>query len=156
MPGMILLEPGNRILEECLRSQICATEKRIPMDVRLCDFDDVSYRILVDKSNLDVVKLSVNIPPFQRFKDKGGQAAVDKYYGEFKSSAETGFDVTLSINCPSVKDPEAAIKKFVIGEIENHGRSFRQPFFGVDGRQESGEVQVRLATRHDHFPVPTC
>jgi actin related protein 2/3 complex subunit 2 len=148
MPGMILLEPGNRILEECLRSQICATEKRIPMDVRLCDFDDVSYRIVVDKSNLDLVKLSVNIPPFQRFKDKGGQAAVDKYYGEFKGSAETGFDVTLNINCPSVKDPEAAIKNLSLVKSRITGGAFDNPFSGLmeDKKVEKFKFDLRPDT----------
>jgi actin related protein 2/3 complex subunit 2 len=111
MPGMILLEPGNRILEECVRSQIEASGKRDPLDVRLCDFDDVSYRILVDKSNLDLMKLSIAIPPFQSFKDRGGQAAVDKYYGEFKGPADTGFDVTLHVPFDKVKDPAATITK---------------------------------------------
>jgi len=148
MPGMILLEPGNRILEECLRSQICATEKRIPMDVHLCDFDDVSYRIVVDKSNLDAVKLSVNIPPYQRFKDKGGQAALDKYYGEFKCGAETGFDITLNINCLNVKDPEATIKNLSLVKSRITGGAFDNPFSGLmeDKKVEKFKFDLRADT----------
>jgi len=145
---MILLEPGNRILEECLRSQICATEKRIPMDVHLCDFDDVSYRIVVDKSNLDAVKLSVNIPPYQRFKDKGGQAALDKYYGEFKCGAETGFDITLNINCLNVKDPEATIKNLSLVKSRITGGAFDNPFSGLmeDKKVEKFKFDLRADT----------
>jgi actin related protein 2/3 complex subunit 2 len=111
MPGMILLEPGNRILEECVRSQIEATGKRDPIDVRLCDFDDVTYRILVDKNNTDVMKVSVGLPPFHQCRERGAQAALDKHYGEFKGEAETGFDVTLHINFANIKDPAATIHK---------------------------------------------
>jgi len=145
---MILLEPGNRILEECLRSQICATEKRIPMDVHLCDFDDVSYRIVVDKSNLDAVKLSVNIPPYQRFKDKGGQAALDKYYGDFKCESETGFDITLNINCLNVKDPEATIKNLSLVKSRITGGAFDNPFSGLmeDKKVEKFKFDLRADT----------
>jgi len=95
-----------------------------------------------------VVKLSVNIPPFQRFKDKGGQAAVDKYYGEFKSSAETGFDVTLSINCPSVKDPEAAIKNLSLVKSRITGGAFDNPFSGLmeDKKVEKFKFDLRPDT----------
>jgi len=144
---MILLEPGNRILEECLRSQICTTEKRIPMDVRLCDFDDVSYRIVVDKSNLDVIKLSVAIPPFQKFKDKGGQAALDRYYKDYKGSAETGFDFTLHIGC-GMKDPEAAVKSLSLVKSRVTGGAFDAPFSGLmeDKKVEKFKFDLRADT----------
>jgi len=128
MPGMILLEPGNRILEECVRSQVEATGKREAMDVRLFDFDDVSYRIVVDKNNVDLLKLSINIPPFQQFKDKGGQAAVDKYYGEFKGPAEVGFDVTLHVKLTDVKDPAATIAKLALVKSKITGGVFNHFF----------------------------
>jgi actin related protein 2/3 complex subunit 2 len=148
MPGMILLEPGNRILEECLRSQICTTEKRIPMDVKLCDFDDVSYHVVVDKSNLDVIKLSVCIPPFQKFKDKGGQAALDKYYKEFKGQSDTGSDFTLHINCTGLKDPEVAIKNLALVKSRVTGGAFDSPFTGLieDKKAEKFKFDLRPDT----------
>jgi actin related protein 2/3 complex subunit 2 len=155
MPGMILLEPGNRILEECLRSQICTTEKRIPMDVRLCDFDDVQYRILVDKSNVDLLKLSVNIPPFQRFKDKGGQHAIDRHYSEFKGSTETGFDFTLHIDCTKVKDHEATIKNLALVKSKVTGGAFENPFTGLmeDKKVEKFKFDLRPDTTVFFYPM---
>jgi len=150
-----LLEPGNRILEECLRSQICATEKRIPMDVRLCDFDDVQYRVLVDKSNVDMVKLSISIPPFQRFKDKGGQAAVDKHYREFKGAAETGFDVTLHIDCTKVQNHEAVIKNLALVKSKITGGAFDNPFTGLmeDKKAEKFKFDLRPDTTVFFYPM---
>jgi actin related protein 2/3 complex subunit 2 len=152
---MILLEPGNRILEECLRSQICATEKRIPMDVRLCDFDDVQYRVLVDKSNVDLVKLSVAIPPFQRFKDKGGQAAVDKHYSQFKGAADTGFDITLHIDCTKVKDHETVIKNLALVKSKITGGAFDNPFTGLmeDKKAEKFKFDLRPDTTVFFYPM---
>jgi actin related protein 2/3 complex subunit 2 len=148
MPGMILLEPGNRILEECLRSQICTTEKRIPMDVKLCDFDDVSYHIVVDKANLDLIKLSVNIPPFNKFKDKGGQAAIDRYYKDFHGPAENGADFTLHVNCLNVKDADAAIKNLALVKSRVTGGAFDSPFSGLmaDGKVERFKFDLRPDT----------
>ena len=95
---MILLEPGNRILEECIGSQINAEAgSNTPMDVRLCDFDDVSYRLQVEKENLDLMKVSMNLPSYMQTEEFGGKKAVDKYYGDFKGSTETGFDITLDV-----------------------------------------------------------
>lgn len=107
---MILLQPGNRILEECVRSQIMAEEKREAIDVRLCDFDDVAYRVQVEKDNTDLMKVSMSLPCFHTIESMGGNGAIDKYYSEFKGAAEPGFDVTLHVNIPTVKDKEKTIK----------------------------------------------
>jgi len=46
---MILLERGNRILGETVSSKLFLDpeEKVEPMDVKLCDFDDASYRVQI-------------------------------------------------------------------------------------------------------------
>jgi len=153
---MILLEPGNRILEECLRSQICTTEKRVPMDVKLCDFDDVSYRIIVDKSNLDLIKLSVSIPPFQKFKDRGGQAALDKYYKDFKGASETGCDFTLHINCPNIKDPEPVIKNLSLVKSRVTGGAFDFPFSGLMDEKKGERFKFDLRGDTTVFFAPSA
>jgi len=152
---MILLEPGNRILEECLRSQICTTEKRIPMDVKLCDFDDVSYHVVIDKANLDQIKLSVCIPPFQKFKDKGGQAALDKYYKPFQQGgAETGYDFTLAVNCPNVKDPEPVIKNLSLVKSRITGGAFDMPFSALMEDKKADKFKFDLRSDTTVFLLP--
>jgi actin related protein 2/3 complex subunit 2 len=127
------------------------------MDVRLCDFDDVQYRILVDKANVDLMKLSVSIPPFQRFKDKGGQHALDKYYGEFKGSAETGFDFTLHVDCNKVnnKDAESTIKNLALVKSKVTGGAFENPFTGLmeDKKVEKFKFDLRPDTTVFFYPM---
>jgi len=72
--------------------------------------------------------LSVAIPPFQRFKDRGGQAALDRYYKDFRGEAETGFDFTLHINCPGLKDAAAVIKNLALVKSRVTGGAFDSPF----------------------------
>jgi len=145
---MILLEPGNRILEECVRSQIEATSKREAMDVRLFDFDDVSYRIVVDKNNLDLMKLSISIPPFQQFKDRGGQDAVKKYYGEFDGPAEVGFDVTLHIKFADIKNAAATIQKLSLVKSKITGGVFDHFFTALmeDKKVDKFKFDLRADT----------
>lgn len=152
MPGMILLEPGNRILEECINFQLNPNpdEKRDAIDVRLCDFDDVSYRVQVEKDNLDLMKLSINLPPYISTEDKGAKAAVEKYYKEFMGPAETGFDVTLHIKIPDVKeaDRDATVKKLALIKSNVTGGAFDYFFSALlDGKPV--EKAFKFDLRHD-------
>lgn len=159
---MILLAPGNRILEECVRSQICSEGKREGVDVRLCDFDDVSYRIQVEKENLDVMKVSMNLPCFNQIDVVGGQAAVDKYYGEYKQAeAEVGYDVTLSVNIPEVKDKEDTVNRLQLIKSKITGGVFDHYFTALaEGTKTDnfkfdlrGDTTVYLVPRDDRVIV---
>jgi len=112
---MILLEVGNRILEETVLSQFSGPEeedeegkkvkkKREPMDVRLCDFDDVSYRLVVDAKARDVLTVSMQLPCYRDIKDRGATDAFKKAFGESVTPAD-GYDVAISVNLEST--PEA-------------------------------------------------
>lgn len=156
MPGMILLEPGNRILEDCVRSAIIPEKDpnsgkdkpRIPIDVRLCDFDDVSYHITLDKDKIDVLQVSINIPMYQHTDALGGKAALDKYYGEFKGPAESGFDITLHVKFADIKDPEATIRSLSLLKSRITGGVFEHFFdnLNADKKQEPFKFDLRSDT----------
>lgn len=106
MPGMILLEEGNRILEETVRSIVNdfkAGESKA-CDVRLYDFDDVSYHI--QKTDTPIMKISMGMPSFRETADKGCQAALDATYGKYVVEAEVSHDVTLDIPLDGIADDE--------------------------------------------------
>jgi actin related protein 2/3 complex subunit 2 len=112
---MILLESGNRILGETVSAQLIRDsneEKREAMDVRLCDFDDVMYRIVIEKDNRSQMRVSFSAPWWNQIKEHGGQDALDKHYKDLVTDPESGFDVTLLINLesPSSK-PEELVQK---------------------------------------------
>jgi len=110
---MILLEPGNRILQETVGAQINwdPEEKREPIDVRLCDFDDVSYRVVVDAKAKSIMKVSMNLPCYKTIEEHGGKEAVDQYYQGMTCETTEGFDVTLEVNLDDCKDKEGTIKR---------------------------------------------
>lgn len=106
---MILLEPGNRILGETVAAQIKPAEqaipeegeekgKREPIDVRLCDFDDVTYRIVIDAKQRNIMKVSMNLPCYREIENKGGKESLEKHYKNLVVAAESGFDVTVQVD----------------------------------------------------------
>jgi len=102
---MILLEPGNRILGETVQAQLIrenTEEKRDAIDVRLCDFDDVMYRIVIEKENRSAMRVSFSAPWWNQIKNNGGEDALNKHYKDLVTDAEAGYDVTLSVNLDSL------------------------------------------------------
>jgi actin related protein 2/3 complex subunit 2 len=82
---------------------------RLPIDVRLCDFDDVSYRVVVDAASLNLMKVSIALPCWQSIRATGGEAARDRIYGNLvQSSPESGFDITLAVPLDSLPAGETA------------------------------------------------
>lgn len=149
MPGMILLEPANRILEECVRSQIMNKAKKEPMDVRLCDFDDVSYRITVEREDPSVMKVSLGLPLFASIKSFGGDAAVAKHYGDFarKGEPEAGYDVTLDVKFDDIKDPEATIANLSLLKTRVTGGVFDHYFDALQANKKMDKFKFDM--RHD-------
>jgi len=97
--AMILLEAGNRILGETVGAQITGGEtKREPIDVRLCDFDDVSYRIVIDAKAKNLLQVSMGLPCYQYIKDFGAEEAFKTTFGDHAITAADGFDVTVQVD----------------------------------------------------------
>jgi len=134
---MILLEDGNRILQETVAAQINLSDdekdKREPFNVRLCDFDDVSYLVEVTKDDLSQMKVSINMPCYHQIEAKGGADAVKTHFGDYAGSAADGFDVTLCVKFAEIKDKEQLIEKIsqmklliLGGAFEYFFRCFKQ------------------------------
>lgn len=148
MPGMILLKPGNRILEETFRSQLMAEGKREAVDVRLNDFDDVKYRVCVEKDDLDTLKFSMSLPCWEDIKAKGGEDALKEIYGEWVVEPETGFEISLAIKIPEVKDKEKAVESLQLMKSKITGSIFNYYFNGLRNKEarENHKVSIRSDT----------
>jgi hypothetical protein len=101
---MILLEPGNRILGETVKANVLAEGKVDPCDVRLCDFDDVTYRVQVTPEDPSNMRVSMNLPCYHQIQKKGAEKSLNAAFaGMVDSNTETGFDITLKVPCGSGK-----------------------------------------------------
>jgi len=103
---MILLERGNRILGETVSSKINIDpeEKVEPIDVRLCDFDNVSYRVVIEAENRNVILVALNLPCYASIEKNGAKEAYEKTYAGLITQPLAGFDLTLKIDLTSLKE----------------------------------------------------
>jgi len=105
---MILLERGNRILGETVSAkinfEITEEEKMEPIDVKLSDFDDVSYRVLIEPDARNVLKVAMAMPWYKDIQALGGKDAYEKSYGSLVTEPLNGFDVTVKVNLDELKE----------------------------------------------------
>jgi len=89
-------------------------EKRDPIDVRVCDFDDVSYRMTIEAENRDVLLVSMASPGLGQNMAKGAADQIKEIYGDLKAAnTVAGYDLTLSIDMTKTKGKEEEIARRV-------------------------------------------
>lgn len=79
-------------------------EERDPIDVRLCDFDDVSYRVTIENERRNILQVSMAAPCLSQIMEKGAKAAIEKHYGGLTVEPVGGMDVTIEIDMDACKD----------------------------------------------------
>jgi len=107
---MILLERGNRILGETVSAKINydnPEEKIEPIDVKLCDFDDVSYRVLIEPDSRNILQVSMSLPCYKDIENLGAKEAYQKAYGKLVTDPLNGYDVTVKINLDDLKEQKS-------------------------------------------------
>jgi actin related protein 2/3 complex subunit 2 len=134
---MILLEAGNRILLETLTAQLLPNDNdfltdtttttdstdpnptlnnvRQPIDIRLCDYDDTTYRVSITDEKLSTLNFSMNAPYFNAISSYA-LPYLKEVYGEYvKNASETepNFDVTLQIPLSSTPNNSTYNLEFV-------------------------------------------
>lgn len=153
--GMILLEPGNRILAETVSSQIIREnpeEKRDAVDVRLCDFDDTAYRVIVDAKERDTLRVSISIPCWAAIKDFGAQASLTKAYGSYlQASPDQGYDATLvvDLNNLGATKPEKLVESLSLFKPNLVGGVFEHFFSNLLKAGSSPLPPFQFALRSD-------
>jgi actin related protein 2/3 complex subunit 2 len=156
---MILLERGNRILGETVSSKffLDAEEKVEPMDVKLCDFDDVSYRVLIEAEKKNIMTVSMNCPCYKTIAANGGKTALEAKYGKLVVEPLNGYDVTLSVNLDDLKD-EKTKQKMVsdLSQLKHTaiGGVFAYYFDELNAGKTPKEFQFNLRSDTTVFFVP--
>jgi len=143
---MILLERGNRILGETVSSKINhdAEEKVEAFDVRLCDFDDVQYRVLIEAEKKNIMKIAMNLPCYTYIEKNGGKDAFTAAYKDMIIEPIQGFDLTVKVDLDALTDQKqkdevvekiSCMKANVVGGVFDYyfsallkGTSITDPF----------------------------
>jgi actin related protein 2/3 complex subunit 2 len=147
---MILLERGNRILGETVSAKVNfqvdpnSEEKIEPMEVKLHDFDDVSYHVSIKPEDRNIMFVSMNMPFYHQIEKHGAKDAFDKNFGSMATSAQQGNDLSVKIDLSAAKDQKAKddvvnkisqMKAIVLGGVFDYfftavlnGKTLTEPF----------------------------
>jgi len=104
--AMILLEKGNRILGETVSAQINMDpeEKVEPIDVRLSDFDDTQYRVIIEPENKNVLLVAMSLPCFSQIDKFGARDAFERVYKGLTAPPFPSYDLTIKIDMTQLKE----------------------------------------------------
>lgn len=146
------------MLQETVAAHILLAddEKREPADVRLCDFDDVSYNVKVEKDKVNQMSVSMNMPCYHQIEGKGGSDALKKHFGDYVSDPIEGYDITLVIDFANIKeDKEKLVEKIGQFKLLTLGGVFDHFFAALDSGApvaEPFQFDIRSDTRVYLFP----
>jgi len=109
---MIFLEQHHPIILDTLNDLLGPEAKREPVDVKVCDFDDVEYHIMVTPEAKDDVKVSMKLRCAKDLMPMGAKMVLDNMFGQaVQDKPEQGYDVTLKFHVDSVKGNAKTIQQ---------------------------------------------
>jgi len=107
---MILLEFGNRVLEEAVKQ---LAEGARPFKVECADFDGCSFCLLA-ASDKGPVTISLKWACWPDLKAAGAEEVLKSFYGSWVTTPEAGYDYTISFpmsECNAANAAKAALLK---------------------------------------------
>lgn len=111
-----------------------------PMDVSLCDFDDVSYHIVIDKDGA-AMQVEMNLPVYYAIEDQGGAADFKEAFGDMTCDPSSSkYQLAVSVDLTKLPEKEedkealchklSTMKPIVVGGAFNR---FFRPLAAGDG-----------------------
>jgi len=153
---MILLEPANRILYETVLAQFAGPEvadaddedqkkpkkekeaKRPHVEIKLCDFDDASYRVTITADDTNTLLVSLNLPAYRQARDACDTAFAAAYGDMVKKPPQQDMDLTVAINLNTLAEDrrEGLARQLSLMKAVVIGGPFKQRFTALN----KGEV----------------
>lgn len=155
---MLFLESENKIIKEVLEGRLGASAPRPvqPLEIRLCDFDDVQYDMSIADNLLTV---SMAYPPYKTLEGLGAKQMFAVTYPEFQLIApKTGFDFSLQVNVEVVTPANAAsfIERISVLKRNILSAPFEQCFEALQNGNASslGAVQIPYRRNETMYVLP--
>uniref|UniRef100_K3WLT3 Arp2/3 complex 34 kDa subunit n=1 Tax=Globisporangium ultimum (strain ATCC 200006 / CBS 805.95 / DAOM BR144) TaxID=431595 RepID=K3WLT3_GLOUD len=146
---MLFLENENKIIKEVLEGRIGESAPRPvqPLEIRLCDFDDVQYDVSI-ASNL--LTISMAYPPYKSLEGLGAQRMFSTTYPEFSLVApKAGFDFALQVNVDVITPANATAFIERIASLKRNilAAPFEQCFEALANGTSSSLAPVQIPFR---------
>ncbi|KAE8883773.1 hypothetical protein PF005_g17091 [Phytophthora fragariae] len=155
---MLFLESENKIIKEVLEGRLGEKAPRPvpPLEIRLCDFDDVQYDLsIVD----NLLTISMAYPPYKTLEGLGAKQMFAVTYSEFQLvPAKAGFDFSLQVNVDLITPANASsfIERISLLKRNVLGAPFDQCFEALKNGNAStlGPVQIPYRRNETIYVLP--
>jgi actin related protein 2/3 complex subunit 2 len=120
---MILLEIGNRILAETVDSQINAPppddeeekgQKKKHVDIHLCDFDGVTYRVMTESKEKNTMTVLMMVPCYSDIKAVGGESSLKESFGDLVVDPIDGYSCAVQVNLDTLEKKDETVAKIKV------------------------------------------
>jgi actin related protein 2/3 complex subunit 2 len=158
---MIILERGNRILEEVVASVILRDEdsKQEMLEVKLCDFDDAMYFVKVAADNTNEMLVSMSMPGYHYAQDFGAKEALEKHFGDMVTTPEGNNDCTLKIDLTKLpekeEDKKALVDKIATMKGRIMGGLFQYYFQGLADKAPKKAEKFKIRSDTTIYMCPS-
>jgi len=144
---MILLDYHNKIIEDTLleRFALAGTPdaKYENLNVTIADFDAVTFHLLTAEKSPNLVTVSMSMKCYGELKKYGVDDIMQKVYGNYLTSTESGFDLTVQVDCAVKNDAKLARE---ISLMKRHALSapFYKVFADIEAKKPAGNlIEIR-------------
>jgi len=149
---MILLEIHNRIVEETLTLRFRnAKEGNKPesIDITVADFDGVLYHISNPEGDKSKIVVSISLKFYKDLQEHGADDLVKREYGDFLTTTEDGYNVSLLYSLDSIPDDfEEIVKKAALLK-RNCFASVFEKYFDFQAQGETKNKRAVIQYRDD-------
>jgi len=146
---MILLEYHNKIIEDTLLEKFAVTEgKYDTVETIIADFDGVTYHIFTEGEQKNLLKISMSIKGFADLKKFGVEELLKKTYGNFLAGTESGYDVTLQVDCANPGDKNKVARDFSLLKRHTLAAPFYKVFADIEAKKPAAPL-IEIRYRDD-------
>jgi actin related protein 2/3 complex subunit 2 len=150
---MILLEYHNKIIEDVLLEKL--NGKHEALDAVIADFDAVTFHLSTDANAKNILQVSVSMKFFNQLKPYGVDDVLKQKYGQYVTSPESGYDVTLKIDCEQVNGDKAAFAREV-ALLKRHilAAPFYKVFGDIEAKRSGNLIEIHYRDNEAFYLKP--
>jgi len=147
---MILLDYHNKIIEDTLLERFAITDgKYDSMETIIADFDGVTYHIFTEGEQKNIVKISMSMKGFADIKKFGTDELMKKTYGSYCVGTESGYDVTLQVDCSKPGGDAAKVARdFALLKRHALAAPFYKVFADIEAKKPASPL-IEIKYRDD-------
>lgn len=124
--------------------------KREYCDLKFSDFDDVRFRLAVEKTCPNIVRVNVALNSWPVLKDAGSADKLNAIFPGMLAEPDAGYDVALEFDLDTISDPNDFLEQ--ISDVKKHiiGAPMENAFKALLAGKVTDTVTKRIDVRGDH------